>query len=228
MTTISHPFSPRLWLRLLRGRPRLWWSVAVGIVTFLLIPESMAHHVETRMLLGWNAGTLLYLSLAAIMVHRSDIERIQHRALVQHEGRFLVLTMAILASLAVLLAIGSQLSLAKDMKGLDQSLHVGLAAVTVMTAWLFMQMLFAQHYAHEYYVTRLRHKRDVLAFPGTAEPDYGDFLYFACVIGTSGQTADVAFTDSRLRRVGALHCVLAFLFNTTMLALTINVAASLF
>ena len=44
----------------------------------------------------------------------------------------------------------------------------------------------------------------------------------------SGQTADVTFTDSKLRRIGTLHCVLAFLFNTTMLALTINVAAGLF
>ena len=55
----------------------------------------------------------------------------------------------------------------------------------------------------------------------------GDFFYFACVIGTSGQTADVAFATSALRRVGTLHCVLAFFFNTTLLALTINVAAGL-
>jgi uncharacterized membrane protein len=106
-------------------------------------------------------------------------------------------------------------------------LHISLAGLTVLTSWLFTQTLFALHYAHEFYVTRLRTQREVLNFPGTADPDYGDFLYFACVIGTSGQTADVSFTDSKLRRIGTLHCVLAFLFNTTMLALTINVAASL-
>ena len=62
----------------------------------------------------------------------------------------------------------------------------------------------------------------------TADPGYGDFFYFACIIGTSGQTADVAFQGSALRPVGPMHCVLAFAFNTTVLALTVNIAAGLF
>jgi uncharacterized membrane protein len=74
----------------------------------------------------------------------------------------------------------------------------------------------------------VRGRPDVLQFPGTADPTYGDFFYFAAVIGTSGQTADVAFTSSKLRRIGVLHCILAFFFNTTVLALTINIAAGLF
>ena len=65
-------------------------------------------------------------------------------------------------------------------------------------------------------------------FPDTTTPDYLDFLYVAAVIGTSGQTADVAFNSPHMRRIGLLHSVLAFLFNTSLLALTINIAASLF
>jgi len=67
-----------------------------------------------------------------------------------------------------------------------------------------------------------------LEFPGGHAPDYGDFLYFACVIGTSGQTADVSFSSRVMRRTGLVHCVLAFLFNTTLIALTINIASGLF
>ncbi|MEY4560888.1 MAG: hypothetical protein RLZZ618_165 [Pseudomonadota bacterium] len=63
---------------------------------------------------------------------------------------------------------------------------------------------------------------------GDPEPDYADFFYFASVIGTSGQTADVAFVTKPLRRVGAVHCILSYLFNTTLLALMINIGASLF
>jgi uncharacterized membrane protein len=58
-------------------------------------------------------------------------------------------------------------------------------------------------------------------------PDYWDFLYFSAVIGTSGQTADVSFTSKAMRRTGLVHCVLAYFYNTTVLALTINIAASL-
>ena len=64
-------------------------------------------------------------------------------------------------------------------------------------------------------------------FPGGQPPDYGDFLYFASVIGASGQTADVSFTSRKMRRTGTVHCVLAFFFNTTLVALTINIASGL-
>lgn len=97
----------------------------------------------------------------------------------------------------------------------------------MLSSWLFTQVLFALHYAHDFYATRGRRHQDPLQFPGTPEPGYRDFLYFACVIGTSGQTADVSFTGSALRSVGTLHCVLAFFFNATLLALAINIAAGL-
>lgn len=219
---------PHRLLRLLVARPRLWSSIAVGVATYLALPEALVHHAEARVLLGWNACTLLYLGLALHMVRRSDSERIQRRALHQNEGRILVLTMVVVAAIAVLLAIGSQLSALKAMHGLTKTLHASLAAITVISSWLFTQTLFGLHYAHDFYAARSRGQPDMLQFPGTADPTYGDFFYFAAVIGTSGQTADVAFTSSELRRIGVLHCILAFFFNTTVLALTINIAAGLF
>jgi uncharacterized membrane protein len=87
--------------------------------------------------------------------------------------------------------------------------------------------MFATHYAHEYYSALSRGLEPGLQFPGTNVPDYLDFVYFACVIGTSGQTADVSISSKPMRRVGLIHCVLAFFFNTTLIALTINIAASL-
>jgi uncharacterized membrane protein len=114
------------------------------------------------------------------------------------------------------------------MHGLQKTRHVALAAATVLSAWMFTQTLFALEYAHDFYIGRIHGRPDSLSFPGTRDPAYSDFLYFACVIGTSGQTADVSFTDTALRRVGLVHCVLAFFFNTTVLALTINIAAGLF
>jgi uncharacterized membrane protein len=66
-----------------------------------------------------------------------------------------------------------------------------------------------------------------LDFPGTHSPDYADFLYFSCIIGTSGQTADISFCSRSMRRTGLVHCVLAYFFNTTLLALTINIASGL-
>ena len=87
--------------------------------------------------------------------------------------------------------------------------------------------MFALHYAHDYYLARQHGQPPGLAFPDTEEPDYLDFLYFAVVIGTSGQTADIAFASRAMRRVGMVHCVLAFVFNTSLVGLMINVASGL-
>jgi uncharacterized membrane protein len=88
-------------------------------------------------------------------------------------------------------------------------------------------VLFALHYAHDFYAARIRGLEDPLLFPGTRDPGYTDFFHFACVIGTASQTADISFNGSGLRPVGTLHCIVAFFFNATLLALSINLLAGL-
>jgi uncharacterized membrane protein len=214
-------------LRLFRSRPRLWISTALGLAVALLLPQDLARHALTRGLIGWNGGALAYLLLAGWMMARARPEQISRRAVLQDDGRFVILGLVVAAAVAVLLAIASQLVILKDLHGLPRSLHAGLVGLTVFTSWTFTQVMFALHYAHDYFLARAKHLPDVLNFPGTTDPGYGDFVYFAAVIGTSGQTADVSITGSPMRRVALVHCVLAYFFNTTVLALTINIAASL-
>jgi uncharacterized membrane protein len=213
---------------LLLSRPRLWSSLALGALTYLALPASLVHHSASRALIAWNACAVLYLGLALHMVWQADAEQMQRRAIKQSEGRWLVLSMVVVAAVAVLLAVGSQLGAVKNMPAQPKFVHISLAAFTVISSWLFTQTLMAVHYAHDFYWARANGRPDALSFPGTNDPSYADFFYFSCVIGTSGQTADVSFNGADLRPVGTLHCVLAFFFNTTVLALTINIAAGLF
>jgi uncharacterized membrane protein len=113
------------------------------------------------------------------------------------------------------------------MRGMLRHEHIILAVLTILSSWAITQVMFALHYAHEFYNAKERGNPGGLEFPNATVPDYGDFLYFACVIGTSGQTADVSFTIRAMRRTGLAHCVLAFFFNTTLVALTMNIASSL-
>ncbi|HEY6897801.1 MAG TPA: DUF1345 domain-containing protein [Rhodocyclaceae bacterium] len=214
-------------VRLLLARPRLFISALAGLATFLLLPEALASHPVTRLIVAWNAGACLYLLLALRMMFWSSHERMRSRALQQDEGRIVVLVLVVIAAIVSLGAIVAQLGVAKDMHGLPRYAHIGLAALTILSSWAFTQVMFALHYAHDYYGAELRGGSGGLAFPGGHAPDYGDFLYFACVIGTSGQTADISFTCRFMRRIGLVHCVLAFFFNTTLVALTINIASGL-
>jgi uncharacterized membrane protein len=214
-------------LRQLRARPRLFLSIGIACLVTQFLPTSLAPHLTTRLLLGWNTGACLYLFMVMMMVSRSSMEHLHWRAMAQDEGRFVVLTGVMLASVACLAAIFMQLAAVKTLQGTLKYEHIALATLTIVSAWGFVHLMFAQHYAHDYYLDRLRGGTGGLLFPDTDEPDYLDFIYFAAVIGTSGQTADVSFTSRHLRRVGLMHCVLAYAFNTTVLALMINIASGL-
>lgn len=213
--------------RMLRTRPRLMIAILAGLATFALLPGTWAGSAVTRALVAWNLGVLLYLVLALTMMVRSTDDGLRRHARVEDEGRWTVLVLVSLAVLASLVAIALQLGAAKELQGARRGWHVGLAALTVVSSWAFMQVMFALHYAHEFHTPRHGQAAGGMEFPGTPSPDYLDFVYAAAIIGTSAQTADVTFTNSAMRRTGLLHSVLAFFFNTTVLALAINIAAGL-
>jgi uncharacterized membrane protein len=214
--------------RLVRARPRIFIAAATAIAIEILLPSDLASHTVTRLLIAWNVGTCLYVTLAAIMMIRSSQHHMRQRAQLQDEGQRVILVLVAFSAVASLVAIGAELAVVKDMHGLLRIEHIALAGLTVLSSWAFIQVMFAIHYAHDYYAAWCHSRPAGLQFPGDEPPDYGDFFYFAAVIGTSGQTADVSFTSKPMRRIGALHCILAYLFNTTVLALLINIGASMF
>jgi uncharacterized membrane protein len=209
----------------LKTRHRLIVSVLLAVLCAALLPRSWTSETPTRFLIAWNLGVFVYLFLVARMVWLSTPTLIRQRALTQSESQFVELVLVLLASIAALVAIFLELTLAKSSEGTVKIAQICLAAATILFAWFFIHTMFALHYAHDYYDTRARGQPTGLLFPGTEDPEYGDFFYAAFIIGTSGQTADVSFTNKRLRRVALIHSIFSFLFNTTMLAMTINVAA---
>jgi uncharacterized membrane protein len=215
-------------IRHLYARPRLFIAAVVAMLVGLLLPVSAATHLVTRSLIAWNTGAMLYVVLAAAMMVRSSTQKMRYRAQIQDDGQLTILILCCMAAVASLAAMAFELVVAKDMHGFLKGAHVALAGVTVLTSWAFIQVMFALHYAHAYYSAACHGRPVGLRFPDDDDPDYGDFFYFSAIIGTSGQTADVPFVSKSMRRIGSLHCILAYLFNTTVLAMLINIAASLF
>ncbi|CAN5713676.1 hypothetical protein BH10PSE5_BH10PSE5_17750 [soil metagenome] len=158
--------------------------------------------------------------------------RIREQAPSQDEGQGMILAVVVLAAAFSVGAVGMELSIAKGDHGLDKAWRVILAFGTVAASWFMVHLIFALHYAHEYYSPdgdlTGRAEAGGLMFPGDEEPDYWDFLHFSTVIGVASQTADIAFTSKPLRRIGTIHGIVAFTFNTVVLALTINLLAGLF
>lgn len=219
-----HPPLVRIWHQI-RVRPRLVSSVAAGVATFFALPAGMA--LPTRALVTWVTGGGLYLLLAFMLTWRASVEHMRWRARIQDDGAAVILFLTVAAAGASLVAIVMELAGLKAVEPVRQATHLMLAGATFLVSWLLVHTSFALHYAHVYYVAQGHDHAAPLDFPNQETPCYLDFLYFSMVVGMTSQTADVALTSTRMRRLVMVHGAIAFVFNTTLLALTINVAASL-
>lgn len=64
-----------------------------------------------------------------------------------------------------------------------------------------------------------------MRFPGCKQPNYWDFLYLAFSIGTSSAVSDVQVTSRTIRKTVWAHGIVSFIFNVTLIALTVSIAA---
>jgi uncharacterized membrane protein len=206
-------------VRVVYARPRTFISIAIGIVAFFLLPNSL--RPVTRVLIGWDVFAALYLILVFTMVVRSGLAHIKRNAVLQDEGRFLILLVTALGAFASLAAIVFELGASqRSVQGLL------LATGTIALSWAAVHTVFSLHYAHAYYRGS---KPGGLQFPtgdAHADADYWDFVYFSFVIGMTAQVSDVGITDKNIRRTATVHGIISFVFNTALLALMVNIAAS--
>lgn len=217
----------------LLARPKLVGGMAVGCgVGALLALAPTPFDAPTSAILAWDSACATFVAATLRSFFDRDAPYMRGVAKSQDEGQGIILALVVALSAASLGAVGEELSLAKHADGLDKTLRVSLAFITLASSWFVAQLIFALHYAHEYYAPDDgdpdTQQKGGLKFPDDATPDYWDFVHFAVVIGVATQTADVSFVSRRMRRLGTVHSLVAFTFNTLIVALAINVLAGLF
>lgn len=218
-------------LRHVYARPRLFIAIAIGIVFYFVFP--LARDMSTRLLIAWNIAAGSFLLMAIVMMIRADDAGMQRNAQKTDEGRFAVLFSSMIAAVASLAAIVMELSRVKQAGGGDVAFYIGLSVITIFVSWAFIQVIFTEHYAHEYYMRSEGGRRRTyaegsgLAFPDELKPDYVDFLYFSVTIGVANQTADVGIKSRQMRIIVVVHSVISYFFNATILALSINIVSSI-
>ena len=203
--------------------------MALGLGIAVLVACQVFTHLRivTDVLLAWNTFTVLYLAIGLQAMFSADHCTLQKHAHLYDDGERTILIFSVLAAALGVVGIIAELANGNGADGAVKTFHIGLAVLTLLSSWAYIHMSFAFHYAHGFYVERDNKMTGCLIFPGTEQPNYSDFLYFSYVIGTSGQTADVEFASTNMRRIGLFHCVVSYFFNAAVLGLTINIAASL-
>jgi len=210
------------------SRHRLATSICLATFALVILPHSL--HLPTRILTAWNCGIYCLLTLNLVMMFKATPQTMRRNAKREYQGRVAIFILIIAAACASVLAIGFLLTDKKGISPMLLILHVLLAVMTIIGSWLLVHTVFAQQYARNYYQDHESINQQIaggLDFPSDRQPDFWDFLYYSFVIGMTSQVSDVQTTSREMRRLTLLHGILSFFFNTTILAMSINIIASL-
>ena len=191
-------------------------GVVVGLVAAQWLPATLA------VLVGWDAAAITMLLWVWLVIGRYDAEQTHRRATREDNNRVTIWLILLASSVASLLGAGVALLSGDDTTRGQRSALLGACMLSVLLAWAVVQTVFTLRYAHEYYSAPV----GGIDF-GDDAPDYQDFAYFAITVGMTFQTSDAAVGTKRIRHTVLRHAVLAYLFGTVILAVMVNVIASL-
>ena len=199
---------------------RLLLIALVGVASFFILSSTPL--IMIRLTISWIIASELYILSTFLMIYFSTKENIIHLAEKEDDGAIFILLIILLGSITSLVAI---VMIMTDMKSLmisDAVKLTGLVLLTYISSWFLIHTAFTLHYAHVYYQDYEKTKQPPLIFPDTINPNYIDFLYFSMLIGMTCQTADVNIASTRMRYLAMIQGFTAFIFNTTLLVLIIN------
>jgi uncharacterized membrane protein len=209
----------------LAHRPRLLAGAVIMVAAYFAFPLHVRE--ATRLLVAWNVGTWAYLVMMVHMMMRAKADaRLDARP--EDESQWVLVVLGVVAACAAMAAIVWELGPVKAMEGLTKGAHLALVGASILSAWTFIQVMFAIHYAGVYFAAVGDGERGGLEFAGKAEPNWGEFVYQAFTVGCTFASSDVNVASPGMRRICVIQGVVAFFFNTIILALAINVAAGFF
>lgn len=208
---------------------RVFFGCTLAALTFLALHGRVTF--PTQLVIAWDAFALTIIVLAWIVICTQDPYDVRRNARLQDSSATFLFGLVITAATASLLAVGLVLGSAKNLPSSDLAWHIALSVSAVVLSWTLVHTLFALRYAHLYFWDARKIERKAISggliFPGKDIPDYLDFAYFSFVIGMTCQVSDVQIACSRLRRPALVHGLISFAFNTAILAMFVNIIASL-
>lgn len=211
------------------ARHRLVIGLAVGAAVFFLMRGHF--RLWSAAISGWNAFAFVILALDWLTIWKTPQRKIRERAQQEDLSRLVIFVFVVVAACAALFAVGFLIHVHKDQPGRHFAVHLLLTLSTVSSSWALLQTVYSLRYAHAFYGDSAdqgaQKHAGGLIFPGDQPPNYFDFAYFSFVVGMTCQVSDVQITSRRMRRITLVHSVLAFGFNTLILALLINTVSGL-
>jgi uncharacterized membrane protein len=205
---------------------RLFICIALAVIVYFLVQVKKIDGLS-HVMLGWNTFSLSMIIMSWVSFFITDSKQIREQAKVQDPSRTIIFIIIIISTLASFFAV-LLLILSKGENDNTSSLRIAVAVAGMLFSWFLIHTIFTLRYAHIFYgdhETKPNTHAGGLEFPGDSKPEYLDFAYYSFVLGMTFQVSDVQITSKRLRSLAMLQGLLSFVFNTIMIALTINLIA---
>jgi len=203
---------------------RFYLAAVLGLVTGTAVATAFP---RLAIVAGADIFFAVYLLLMTALVVGATPDRLRKLAGLEDEGIGVIVAIAIVA---VVVSLASIFSLFAQTEKPDV-MQVLVTLASAPLGWLMLHTVAALHYAHVYYTAEVQEDstRDSggLKFPDTSEPHAWDFIYHSFVIGMTAQVSDVTVIGTSMRQVVLVHSVIAFVFNTILIAVAVNAAVVL-
>jgi uncharacterized membrane protein len=208
---------------------RLYVALVLSIITFFATRQLFS--AAEVALFTWLAFALSIIILEWVIIFTCHPREIRKIASLEDSSRTFIFILVVSAAVVSLGAVIFLLKSPKEATDTQVTGHVLISIASVIISWWLVHTIFTMRYAHLYYTTNPDgdKKKPIggLQFPDEPEPDYLDFVYFSFVLGTTFQVSDVEISSRPIRRLALVHGLIAFAFNTAILALSINVVSGL-
>lgn len=209
---------------------KLFISLVASLFIFVICNHKVS--ASTQFIITWTGFALLMSGLSWATIFSAHPIEMKEIAKLQDNNRNIIFVFILGATLVCLFVVVILLKSTQHLSGTPLTLHILLSIGAVISSWALVHTLFIFRYANMYYESAAKGKSPVkytggLQFPEEPEPDYLDFAYFSFVIGMTFQVSDVEISSKRIRRLALLHSLIAFAFNTVIVALSINVISGL-
>jgi uncharacterized membrane protein len=191
-------------------------GAVVGISLATVTPWAIA------VILGWDAAAAVFVCWVWADIHGQDATGTHARATREDSSRLAADLVLISASVVSLVGVAFVLLKASESTGSARPAIIAVAVVSVTASWVAVHTVFTLRYAHLYYLAG-----GGMDFHDDRRPTYADFAYVAFTVGMTFQVSDTEITSPRIRVSVLRHSLLSYIFGIAVIALTINVVASL-
>jgi len=228
-------------IRKLQAYNRFLISLGFSALVFFIIPLIANHPVtiQSRLMYASTSFTIMAGALIWSVILGAKASDLRKIASKEDASVPVIFTLVIFLAFASLFTVVLLLGSVKDLSPFSLIKHIFFSVISVASSWVLVHSIYVLHYARIYYSNIMDEEKELkdndiprrgmggIDFPGDEEPDYMDFAYFSFVVGMTSQVSDAQVTSREMRRIVLAHGLLSFLFNTFIVAISINLIAGL-